>query len=459
MQVKKFEAPTLQEALDTIKRELGPEAIILQTKQNRRGFGLMSKGSVEVTAALSERAAEKKASVEKRIPDNYRQKLAQASASKQADVYESYLEKKLEREQVQLSGKASAAPKKITATRYVDIRDEGGSAEPVRSEENVPEYSVPRQVGSAIDQFAGSKGVSIQALRDEVEALKSLVEELRKDRKRAEYLDSDSPYSATDALETAFDQLLQSGVERRHAIQIMRETSRVLGVEKRADHDQVLDQVAEQLLKRIPVDPFFENGPPEGAGKVHAFAGPAGAGKTALIAKLATHAVRSRQEKAGIIRVNLSIEEIQDPLVILAKALHIPYRPVSSAEELQVAIQDMSQCSRLFIDTPGIPVRDLSSIRKLASILSNQAGLQVSLVSNANVRDRELREAAKSFSELKPANLMFTRLDEALSLGGVYSLSQYLNLPVSVFSNGKKVTENWENASAERLAAAILNIL
>ena len=60
MQVKKFEAPTLQEALDTIKRELGPEAIILQTKQNRRGFGLMSKGSVEVTAAVSERATDKK---------------------------------------------------------------------------------------------------------------------------------------------------------------------------------------------------------------------------------------------------------------------------------------------------------------------------------------------------------------------------------------------------------------
>ena len=41
MQVKKFEAPTIQEALDNIKRELGPEAIILQTKKNKRGFGLL----------------------------------------------------------------------------------------------------------------------------------------------------------------------------------------------------------------------------------------------------------------------------------------------------------------------------------------------------------------------------------------------------------------------------------
>ena len=75
MQVKKFEAPTLQEALDTIKRELGPEAIILQTKQNRRGFGLMSKGSVEVTAAVSERATDKKKEALKRVPDAYAKKM------------------------------------------------------------------------------------------------------------------------------------------------------------------------------------------------------------------------------------------------------------------------------------------------------------------------------------------------------------------------------------------------
>ena len=60
MEVKKFEAPTLQEALETIKRELGPEAIILQTKKHKRGFGLMSQSSVEVTAAVSERAIVRK---------------------------------------------------------------------------------------------------------------------------------------------------------------------------------------------------------------------------------------------------------------------------------------------------------------------------------------------------------------------------------------------------------------
>jgi flagellar biosynthesis protein FlhF len=459
MQVKKFEAPTLQEALDTIKRELGPEAIILQTKQNRRGFGLMSKGSVEVTAAVSERASEKKSAVEKRIPEGYKQKLAQASASKQADVYESYLEKRVERDQVQLSKLPANGAKKITATRYADIADDGSASLSNSVNEPIPEYRTPVSVGAAVDHYASSKDNSIQALQNELENLKKLVEDLRKEKKRPEYLDSDSPYAATDALEAAYDLLIQSGIERRHAIQVMRDTSRALGVETRADHDSVLDQVADQLLKRISIESFFERRSNAGSQSIHAFVGTTGAGKTALIAKLGTHASRVRQEKIGIIRINIASEESVDPLVILAKALHVPYRSVSSSEELNVAIQDMSQCSRLFIDTPGIPTRDLASVRRLGSILANHASIHVNLVANSTIRDQELRETAKTYKELSPRALMFTRLDEAFTLGSVYSLSQHLSLPVSVFANGRKVTENWENASAERLTAAILNIL
>src|SRR3954463_9564707 len=100
MQVKKFEAPTIQEALDTIKRELGPEAIILQTKQNKRGFGLMSKGSVEVTAAVSERSLHKKHFAEKRMPEKTQTAIKGSSAERQADLYDGVLEKHLEKAMV-----------------------------------------------------------------------------------------------------------------------------------------------------------------------------------------------------------------------------------------------------------------------------------------------------------------------------------------------------------------------
>ena len=93
MQVKKFEAPTIQEALETIKRELGPEAIILQTKKHKRGFGLMSRASVEITAAVSERSLQKREFSEKRISERDREAFKSMPAEKQARIQDRYVER------------------------------------------------------------------------------------------------------------------------------------------------------------------------------------------------------------------------------------------------------------------------------------------------------------------------------------------------------------------------------
>src|SRR5687768_2999035 len=90
MQVKKFEAPTIQEALEHIKRELGPEAIILQTKRNRKGFGLLSKSSVEITAAVSERSLNKKKTLETKLPETQREAVQKMTAHRQAEFYSKY---------------------------------------------------------------------------------------------------------------------------------------------------------------------------------------------------------------------------------------------------------------------------------------------------------------------------------------------------------------------------------
>ncbi|MBS1958669.1 MAG: hypothetical protein JST80_04275 [Bdellovibrionales bacterium] len=464
MQVKKFEAPTLQEALDTIKRELGPEAIILQTKQNRRGFGLMSKGSVEVTAAVSERATEKKQSVERRLPNAYTQKVNALPAKSQADIYESYLEKRIERERVQLSNQsaqntAAAASKKMTAMRYADIEDD--AATQARNQvQNIPEYGVPSNVENAIENYSASRNGSNDALASEVAQLRKLVDELRRERKKPEYIDSDSPLAATEALQEAFEMLLQAGVERRYSVQMMRDVARNLTIEARADRDNVLDAVAEQLLKTSSTRNVFGNAVASDHGpELHAFVGASGSGKTSTLAKLATDAVRNRNEKVGIIRLQVVGEETVDPLIVFAKALHTPYRQASSIEELQVAIQDMSQCGRIFIDTPGVSAKETNTVNRIRSLLSSVPGVRVQVVLSAITRDLELQEQARVLQSFNPESIVFTRLDESYSPGVVLSVSNRLRLPISVFTKGKKVTEDWETASPERITASILNII
>lgn len=53
METKTFEAPTLEEAITAVKRELGPDAVILETKQKKSSFGLLNKTSFEVKATIA----------------------------------------------------------------------------------------------------------------------------------------------------------------------------------------------------------------------------------------------------------------------------------------------------------------------------------------------------------------------------------------------------------------------
>ncbi|MEE4241817.1 MAG: hypothetical protein V2I36_10130, partial [Desulfopila sp.] len=53
MQVKIFEAPDMATGLRQIRRELGPDALILSTRTVKNGkLGLLGKHTLEITAAI-----------------------------------------------------------------------------------------------------------------------------------------------------------------------------------------------------------------------------------------------------------------------------------------------------------------------------------------------------------------------------------------------------------------------
>src|SRR5262245_52623630 len=61
MHVKRFEAADMAEALRLVKLELGPDAVILSTRQIKKGggaFGIFGRSFVEVTAAVDREAVD-----------------------------------------------------------------------------------------------------------------------------------------------------------------------------------------------------------------------------------------------------------------------------------------------------------------------------------------------------------------------------------------------------------------
>lgn len=149
MRVKKFEAKSMKEALVMIKRELGPEAVILAARENRRSFGLGGDSSVEVTAAISEGTLQKKQFVESRMRSEDREKFAVSAARAQKAVIDKMVDRRVAEHE-------SRQPRAITAQSYIDIDDDTNEVEKAFPR-------APRAVGNV-------RGQSVSALLDREEA-------------------------------------------------------------------------------------------------------------------------------------------------------------------------------------------------------------------------------------------------------------------------------------------------
>lgn len=90
MYVRKFEADTLDEALKDIKRELGPDAIILKTITNKGIKGAFKKKRIEITAAISEKNYTKKAHVDRGMDESSRENFYNGPASKIANMIDNH---------------------------------------------------------------------------------------------------------------------------------------------------------------------------------------------------------------------------------------------------------------------------------------------------------------------------------------------------------------------------------
>lgn len=451
MQVKKFEAPTIQEALDTIKRELGPEAIILQTKKNKRGFGLLSKTSVEITAAVSDRSLGKKELTAKKLPAEQMERVGKMSSGKQADVYDKVMDRHLQtamqgtQDHVSLSkpGGAQAAGR----PRYADM---GAAPTPAAAPARKPTASAaaaPRTSGTDLTTL------KVQA---EMTELKNLVQHLI--REKAEQRQGEAPGEASKSpvLAEAFEQLVIAGLERKQAHALVKKAAFESGPRPSSMED-VVDQVAGEIVASTETLNWLGTQATEGP-RVLVLVGPTGVGKTTTLAKIASNAILKRGLKVGLINLDSYKVAAFDQLATYARILKTPFRSAASAEDLQAAVADFQGLDLILVDTTGRSQRDPASLREMEKVLASVPQAETALVLSSTTRDAELNDSAARFSMFHPRGIIFSKLDEATTFGCIYNVSHRSKLPLLYFTTGQRVPEDLEEATSERLAALILDL-
>jgi len=446
MQVKKFEAPTIQEALDAIKRELGPDAIILQTKRNKKGFGLLNGASVEITAAISDRAFQ-----QKRIAERTAEAVKIAGTDKnprsKSTLSQGYPEQMKTLAALTNNDKPMARAQvgaQVRETLHAYGREEVWD----RSEEVIETVSkAPPQEASA----------STHKLEQELTHLKRMIDELKQESKKGSESNLDSSgialFKDSEALREMYDRLVLSNLDRRYAYALLKKVVFELDESRRKDPDQVLEQTLFEMMNEVLV------AQPDSNVQAIAVIGPTGVGKTTSLAKLASYYSVVRKKRVGVINLDTFRVGASEQLQTYCKILNLPYRVARNAHEFCEGMNDFEKLDLVLIDTTGRSQKDEDSIRQIKAVLEESPRkVCTQIVVGANLRDTDGYEVLKRYSILKPAGIIVTKLDESSVYGSLYNYSHRFNLPLSYFSTGQCVPEDLEEATKERVLSLIMDL-
>lgn len=147
--------------------------------------------------------------------------------------------------------------------------------------------------------------------------------------------------------------------------------------------------------------------------------GPAGAGKTVSIAKLAARAAL-RGKRLRVISTDTLRAGGIGQLLSLTNVLGIETTVADSPSKLFIALADPDAdgADLTLIDTRGINPFDPSEIERLQEFVDVSDAERV-LVLPAGLEPRESGEVAGQFSALTPTRLLVTRLDATRRYGGI----------------------------------------
>lgn len=462
MQVKKFEARTMKEALEMVKTQLGPDAIILSARDNNRSFGLVGEGSVEITAAVSEDTLQKKKFAESRLRPQDLDQFQKSSARAQKQLIDKMVNKYVEKTQ----------PKQITSRRYIDIDDGGGSGAGLELEA-VPAARVsiggkktaaapaPAPVRTAPPAKAAPAPVAapaapredISALKSEIATLRDIIAQFRDVPQNMVGTHPGSDYGIPFDLSFMFERLTGTGIDETIAAEILTKAQENIPALKLKNKSLVDGWVARHILETTLVT--GEAAP----GKIQVFVGPAGSGKTTAMVKMASHLVVNEHRKVALLTTDTFKVGAADQMRMYAQILNVPFAIIRSSDDWNNIMRYLGNIDVVLVDMPGFSLKNADEIESLRRLMPPPIlNPRVHFTASATAKDADVNEAARRYSVLGFDDAIFTALDESVQHGTLYNFVQRFGVPLHGFGIGPRVPDDYEPATRERVLDLLFRI-
>ena len=252
----------------------------------------------------------------------------------------------------------------------------------------------------------------------------------------------------------SYARLLESDVPETLARRLVRQVAETLESSERTGPEAIDDALVDAVEEALPIAPPIAI--IAGTRRIVALVGPTGVGKTTTVAKLAANFKLAQGYRPGLITVDTYRIAAVEQLRTYAEIIDLPLVVANSPGEMARALNDLGDLDVVLIDTAGRSPRDEVKIRELADFLDEARPDETHLVLSANSSEKSLRGAVDRFAAVRADRLILTKLDEAESLGGLLSILNLAERPVSYLTTGQAVPDDIEPADRGRLARLIL---
>ena len=412
MRIKKYVAATMPEALKLVKADLGPKAVILNTRTIRKsgGLGLLAKGQIEVTAAIDETAAARPgATPEKR------------SQARKPD--------------------ADTAPAPEAPAR--PARRPAKSSTPGSRPSSRPDAR-PAQAAASAEGSAWADRISRQ-----IQELQTSLSSTARPAPRTQ-----RPL-LPGALGTLAAQMEDVGLQPELADDLLNE----MLLDPGEAGLKTLAPLQERAAKTLS-DQMLPPAPTRVSGSVRsvvALVGPAGAGKTTAAARIAADVAGPDGPRAAFIAADTDRVGGLEQLRAYAAILSLPVDVVRSADEMVATIRSRRDVDLLLIDTAGASPSSQEEMDRLADLVKEAGPSEIHLVLGAATGLPQMLDTAKAYAAVGVDRLLLTKLDETDRLGAVCSLAARAKLPVSYTSDGRDVPGNLHPGDPGSLCRALFS--
>ncbi len=426
MKLKRFEALSLQEALQAVKAELGPDAVIVSSRRIQKAgglFGLLSQTVVEVTAAVdrSTHATEAQPAV---TLDRSLQALLRNPSPPASPSVESPTAKK----EPTFSEQLKVATVLDPVTQHLhDMKEE---IQRLRESQKDPEQA-------------------LGPLRQELEGLRIVVGEVlgSQMQKRVEGLPGD--------LLEDYQALVSHGVEPQLAHQLLRSVVETLGTVGSGNREAVTNLLRERMEEMLVVSNLSISR--QYGQKIMMLVGPTGVGKTTTIAKLAGLArEQNTHRKTVLITLDTYRVAAVEQLRVFAKILKIPLEVAVSQQDFLGCLGRHQDADLILIDTAGRSPKDQAGHDELMTMTREACKIETHLVLAAPVAESVQLDTIRRYQSLPIQNIIMTKLDETPRYGSMYNLLSHAGIPVSYLSAGQRVPEDLDVATRQRLVNLVL---